>query len=249
MWWSCIAFASPVSLVAADGTALVAERYGSGRRAVLLVHDAARSHSDFATLAPRLAAAGYLVLAVDLRGHGGSRLPAPLADADWPSLVQDVRSGLAWLGAQGASEVHLIGAGFGANLALGAADDPAVTDLVLVSPSLSSHGVRLASSAANLGSRPLLVVASSDDALGLKAATWLEEQAAGPAELATYRGAGSGARMLVSAPDLEGRIVGWLSGLGHPAADATLPSKAHELVPTRVDAIRTTGTRIEDKTR
>jgi pimeloyl-ACP methyl ester carboxylesterase len=250
MWLALPALAAPVGLTSADGSHLSAERYGSGKRGVLLVHDEARSRADWGTLGPRLASAGYLVLAVDLRGHGASKLATPLAEADWPKLVGDVKSGIDWLGAQGATELHVVGAGFGANLALVAAADPRVTDLVLLSPTLSAHGVRVSTAIGPFGKRPLLVVASRDDALALKAATWVEQQAVGPKELATYTGAGSGARMLATAPDLEGRIVGWLASAGRPAGgDAVLPSKAPELVPTEVGAIRTTGTRLEDRER
>ncbi|MEQ1569607.1 MAG: alpha/beta hydrolase [Myxococcota bacterium] len=247
--WSALAHASPVSLTAADGATLSAERYGAGKRGVVLVHDEARSRADYATLAPRLASAGYLVIAVDLRGHGASS-PGPLTEADWPKLVADVGAAIGWLGHQGATEVHLVGTGLGANLAVNAAaDTPAVTDLVLLSPTPARHGVRIAGAAEALGTRPVLVVASTDDVLSLKAATWLTGAVGGPTELATYTGAGSGARMLAAAPDLEGRILGWLAAPGQKAERAALPSKAGELQGAEIAPIERSGERIEDRTR
>ena len=112
-------------------------------QSVLLVHDEGRSRADFAMLAPKLAAAGYRVLAIDLRGHGDSKLPAPLAETDWPKLVGDVDAGVGWLHDRGATEIHVLGVGLGANLALAdAASNTAINDLVLLCPSLNAHGVR-----------------------------------------------------------------------------------------------------------
>ena len=244
------ALAASVTLTSPDGVALTGEDFGGGKRAVLLVHDAERSREDFSTLAPRLASAGYHVLAIDLRGHGQS-VHAPASDADWSPLVGDVEAGVGWLRAQGATEVHVLGVGAGANLALSAAAaTPTVTDLILLAPALNAHGVRVATAIAPFGARRLLVVASADDALGLKTATWLQSSAGGPVMVQTYPGAANGPRLLTTAPDLENRIVSWLSATGSadPAAPTAIPSKAGEL-KTGVTAIPTTGTRIEERRR
>jgi pimeloyl-ACP methyl ester carboxylesterase len=246
---SLTASAAQVALTSSDGVHLAGEDYGAGRRAILLVHDAARSRADFSTLAPRLASAGYHVLAIDLRGHGASAA-STATDADWSPLVGDVEAGVGWLRDHGATEVHLLGVGAGANLALSAAAaTPSVTDLILLSPALNAHGVKVSTAIGPFGARPLLVVASTDDALALRTATWLQSSATGPAALQTYPGSAAGPRLLMSAPDLENRIVGWLASAGAAAAapDA-IPSKAGEL-KTGVTAIETTGTRLEDRHR
>jgi alpha-beta hydrolase superfamily lysophospholipase len=201
--WISGAFAGPVQLTTADGVTLAGEDWGQGTRGILLVHDAGRSRTDWSTIAPKLGNAGFHVLAIDLRGHGGSKLAAPLAEADWPKLVQDVTAGAAWLRQTGVTEIHLVGAHLGANLGMNAAvTDPTLIDLVLLSPSLNIHGVKVSSTVAPLGTRSLLVATSDDDPMALKTATWLVEQASGPKHLATFSRAGTGARMLNVAPDL-----------------------------------------------
>src|SRR5687768_10607075 len=207
------ALAGQVQLTTSDGATLGAEDWGTGTKGVLLVHDEGRTRADWATLAPKLASTGFKVLAIDLRGHGSSKRAVPLAEADWPNLVHDVSAGAAWLQKAGATEIHLVGARLGANLGLNAAaTNPAIVDLVLLSPSLNIHGVKVSSTVAPLGTRSVLVATSDDDAMSVKTATWLVEQVQGPKHLAMFPSAGSGARMLNSAPDLETLIVSWLNG-------------------------------------
>lgn len=64
---------------AADNT-LVADRYGSGGRAALLLHGGGQTRHAFATTASALALAGWTSFTVDQRGHGDS---AWVADASY----------------------------------------------------------------------------------------------------------------------------------------------------------------------
>lgn len=249
--WGSAAFAGPVQLTTPDGVTLAAEDQGKGTRGILLVHDEGRTRADWSALATKLANAGFRVLAIDLRGHGASTLPAPLAETDWPKLVQDVSTGAAWLQQAGVTEIHLVGARLGANLGLNAAaTNPAIVDVVLLSPSLNIHGVKVSATIAPLGTRSLLVATSDDDPVSLKTATWLVDQAQGPKHLATFPSAGTGARMLNSAPDLETLIVSWVSGTFRPAVgDPSDLSKAGELKTRPVETIETRGTRLEERER
>lgn len=239
------AIAGTVSLSTADGVALSGEAWGKGERAVLLVHDEGRTRGDWSSVAPRLASAGLQVLAIDLRGHGASG-GGPIAEADWPKLSQDVTAGVKWLTAHGATEIHVVGARFGAAVALQAASaNPDVDDLVLLSPPAGIHGVKVSAAAAAYGKRSLLVVTATDDPVGMKTATWLDSTAVGPHRLLTFPAAGSGAQMLNKVASLETSLLGWLGGEFDPkSADQQGLQGA---VKSDVGAIQTTGTRLEDR--
>ncbi|MCX8254844.1 Alpha/beta hydrolase [Beijerinckiaceae bacterium RH AL1] len=86
-----------VRIESLDGLSLAATYLpGAGAEApgVLIVHGVAASRRDARANADWLAAQGYAVLAIDLRGHGGS--DAAACGYGW-SEAQDVHAALAWL--------------------------------------------------------------------------------------------------------------------------------------------------------
>jgi pimeloyl-ACP methyl ester carboxylesterase len=247
VWVATAAFAGPIKLATADGVTLAGDEYGSGAKGVLLIHDEGRTRADWTAFAGKLAASGFHVVALDLRGHGGSPLPAPLAETDWPKLVADVDAGVAWLKSRGAAEVHVVGARTGGSIALAAASDNAdVQDLVLLTPTLTAHGLKLSASIGAYASRPLMVAVSADDPLGVKTATWLESQATGPKRVDAFSAAGAGAVMLNKVPDLENLVTAWMNGA---FAEPPVAASEDRLKASEVDDIETTGTRLEDRSR
>jgi alpha-beta hydrolase superfamily lysophospholipase len=221
------AAAARVTLDLGDGVLLAGEEWGSGPRAVLLLHDEGGDRSDWGGLGAKLATAGFRVLALDLRGHGATAAPRPTTDDEWVALVEDLDSATSWLAKKGATDIHVVGAGAGANLALNAAaTNTAIEDLVLLSPSLNAHGLKLSSAIQGYGERPLFVAAAQDDPTSVKAATWLADQARGPKLLEVYPSGGSGARLLNTVSSLEGVLVTWLNGTLLAATD---PQAARDL--------------------
>jgi alpha-beta hydrolase superfamily lysophospholipase len=209
------------------------------------VHDEGRTRADWATFAGKLASNGFHVVALDLRGHGGSALPTPLAEADWPKLVADVDAGVGWLKTHGATEIHVVGARTGASLALtSAAANADVKDLVLLTPSLTAHGLKLSTAIGAVASRPMMVVASADDALAVRTATWLDSQLTGSKRIETFPAAGSGAVMLNKVPDLENLVIAWLNGALTKVPVASAEDRLKGSAP---EDIETTGTRLEDR--
>ncbi|MTV24487.1 alpha/beta hydrolase [Nitriliruptoraceae bacterium ZYF776] len=107
-----------VGLTAADGTRL-AGSYLAGPptapTAVLLLHGflAHRRKPAYAALADTLADR-FPVLALDLRGHGGSAGSCTLGDHE----AEDVAAGVAWLRDHGRTHVAIVGASMGATSAL-----------------------------------------------------------------------------------------------------------------------------------
>jgi hypothetical protein len=95
-----------VSLQTQDGWTIHADRYGTGDRAVVLVHGGQFDKSSWKKLAGVLVKAGFRVLAIDLRADYGSPL--------------DVLAAVRYLHANGARSVSVVGASMGGDAAAGA---------------------------------------------------------------------------------------------------------------------------------
>ena len=153
-----------------DGALLSGSLYETNpkpSRAVILVHMLTRNRRDWDPVATRLAADGIAALTFDLRGHGEST-PAPTeAGAAPAAMVRDVEAARQFLAARSdvaRERIGLAGASLGANLALlEAAADPVIRSVVLLSPTLDYRGVRI-EQAARRFTRPMLLVASREDA-------------------------------------------------------------------------------------
>ncbi len=209
--------AADVQLVTADEVQLHAihEPVQGTAKAVLLVHGERRTAKDWQFIQSKLANAGYASLAIDLRGHGDSQAVGvpPLDDATYQAMAADVEAGLAFLREQGATELQLVGADLGANLALSVgAQAPDVVNLALLSPGLKVHGIRADTAIRQWGERSVLFVVSNDDPYAAKSALLLDAQARGPHHMEIYTGAGKGAAMLNREPACEGLVMSWLLG-------------------------------------
>lgn len=236
------AMAGTVSLKAADGVTVAADVQGTGASGVVLVHGDGRSRADWVDVAASLSRKGLQVLSVDLRTHNSPW--TALDDAGRAAMVADVRAGSDWLRAHGAKTVALIGADAGGALALAAgAADPAATNVILLSPRLSLPGVSVTTSLAGWGKRPLLLISSTDDTVGVRAAGALGDKAGGPHEVTLVEGAGVGPSLVRIDPQVEGQIVGWIMTGGVQAGSAdTSTVKTGD-----TSSLETTGTRIGEK--
>ena len=82
-----------VTLRTDDGVVIAGALYLPGRPGpgIILVHALSRTREDWNTVASRLADAGFVVLAIDLRGHGASGpLPEGSTLDDLTPMVADV---------------------------------------------------------------------------------------------------------------------------------------------------------------
>ncbi|MBI1951207.1 MAG: dienelactone hydrolase family protein [Acidobacteria bacterium] len=199
---------------------------------ILLLHPLGSSRAACTPQAAALVARGFVVLSLDLRGHGGSvneALPDARAfsarlDENLDASDRDVMAALAFLARQprvDASRIGVVGAGLGALLAARAVRDPG-TDLpgvkasprpqalVLLSPWGRSEAYR--DLLAALDPRSVLLVAGSEEGAALATVKALagRERSTGPRSL-VVDGPGTHYDLAVRLPGLTGTIAGFLT--------------------------------------
>jgi pimeloyl-ACP methyl ester carboxylesterase len=101
-----------VSFPTSDGGVVFADLYGSGEKAVVLVHGGQFNKESWAPQAKELVAAGFETLAIDLRGYGKSHGPGDKDPMDSP-LYLDVLAAVGYLHAHGAKSVSVVGGSMG----------------------------------------------------------------------------------------------------------------------------------------
>ena len=202
----------PVEIFTADNVTLTGTFYVAPKAsspAVAMLHMAGGQRGDWDTLARQFQAAGFSVLTLDLRGHGGSQ-----GQREWGKMGEDAAAAHAWLAGRpevNATRIGLIGASIGANLSLNfAATQPAVKTLVLLSPGLDFEGIKTEGAMQAYGPRPVLLVASAEDKESADAITALDKLALGKHTLKMVEGQGHGTRMLGRQNGIEETIVNWL---------------------------------------
>jgi len=144
-------------LEASDGARIAAHEYGAGTHAVVLVHGGRFDKSSWSAQAPALAEGGLRVLAIDLRGRGGSTHGTTPADSE-DGYPLDVLAAVEYLRSTGAERVSLVGASFGGWAAAEAAMRPesgGIHRLVLIAASTVETPERLPPST-------LFIVAADD---------------------------------------------------------------------------------------
>jgi pimeloyl-ACP methyl ester carboxylesterase len=105
-----------VSFPAQDGGLVYADLYGKGGRGLVLVHGGRFTRESWAKQAPVFVAAGFRVLAIDLRGFGQSRGPGQ-ADPFTAPLHLDVLAAVRYLRKTGSKTVSIVGASMGGSAA------------------------------------------------------------------------------------------------------------------------------------
>ena len=203
----------PIFISATDGLVLNGTLYGSFVRPAPGVLILARDRTAWGELVLRLQARGYAVLLVNLRGYGATG-----GTVDWTLAQDDTRAALSQfvqLPGIAAGHMTVIGAGIGANLALGAcADDVACGGAILLSPGLDYLSITTADAIARLGQRPVLIITSENDDNNPADSLTLDSMARGDHQLIIYPaqqdGAGHGAALLTAQPGLPDTLVNWL---------------------------------------
>jgi pimeloyl-ACP methyl ester carboxylesterase len=177
-----------VTIPAPDGPAIQADEYGTGPRAVLLLHGGRLDRHSWQPLATMLAADGFRVVAIDFRASVEGRAGRETSCGYDPvCLAKDVTATLAYLRRTGATSVALVGASLGGGAAAQAAIDAApgqIDRVVLLAHMTIEHPERLRVPA-------LFIVARDDANAGGPRLPGIREQyekAQGPKELVVLDG-------------------------------------------------------------
>lgn len=207
-------FSSGYTIAMEDGLQIIGDLYvpdaDEPLPGIVMTHMLNSDRTVWGNLPEEVAKACYVVLNIDLRGHGQTG-----GDADWELAVQDVQQVLQTLSemeAVNADSLALIGASIGANVALNAAaNTPAVQTVILLSPGLDYAGLTTLDAMESYGERPVMIVASDEDQYAADSSRQLDEAALGESQLIMYSGAGHGTAMFSSEPGLQQAILDWLA--------------------------------------
>jgi pimeloyl-ACP methyl ester carboxylesterase len=199
-----------------DGVTIVGSLYLPARPgpAVILLHALGRTREDWRPVATRLSDAGFVALAIDLRGHGASGpLPEGATLENLTGMVADVKAARAFLATRhevSPNRIGIAGASIGANLAmLYAAGDPTVRSLALLSPGIDYRGLRPEAALRKYGDRPALLVASQEDSYATNSVRQFAKSGPGVRDVRILNGAGHGTAMIDRQPDLAPALVDW----------------------------------------
>jgi dienelactone hydrolase len=161
-----------VSIRSDDGRTITATFYEANHLpapAVVLVPALGHPRDEWQSLAQRFAEQDVTALTIDLPS---AVLPGELAElSGWSRIVGGA---IGWLAAQPnvrAGSLGVAGASLGGSLAVtAAAGDPRIRAVAVISPSADYRGLRIEAPLRQLGSRPVLFIASRKDPYAARSA-------------------------------------------------------------------------------
>ncbi len=227
-----------VELRAADGWALHAvwRKAAAGKTTVVLLHGAGQRKEDWLPFVRALVRDGEGYMAVDLRGHGESRV-SPSGEVlsakklraqniakgganDYEDMVRDAEAAVGYLGERGVAEetIGVAGAEAGGSVAVKyAAVHPKVPFVVVLSPGLAWQEIPLVNAVRHFKGRatPILMVHSDADKRSSKetpllfafAKNSVGERNAALLVVPDERGT----RMFLKNKDLAARVLAWIA--------------------------------------
>lgn len=203
--------AKVVSFKTTDGVRIAADYYAPGKSVepapiAILLHMYKSDRSAWKPLIEPLHEAGFAILAIDMRGHGGSATQELKELAEkrdrkmFKAMEKDVFAAYKWISRQGdvdRSRLAIVGASVGCSVALRyTVSDPSVDAVVCMSPGLKYLAINSGVDIKRFQGRKLLFLASEEER---KQAEQLEQLG---------DTAGKKAKAPVVANEIETRIVG-----------------------------------------
>ncbi|CAN5231597.1 hypothetical protein BH10PSE14_BH10PSE14_38030 [soil metagenome] len=213
------AVAVPVAMTfrAGDGLTVFARRYDARKpkALILLFHQAGSSKDEYATIAPRLAAAGYTALAVDARAGGGlyglnETAAALTRTPNYLEAQEDLQAALNWSQSQ-KLPVILWGSSYSAALVfpLAAANPGEVRAILSFSPGEYFDDKQLVEHAAAAVTVPVFVTSASTPAEIAAARTIAGAVPGGNAQQYVPKAGVHGSSTLIAAKDPKGAEANW----------------------------------------
>lgn len=194
---------------------------------VIMLHSLGYSSSYWTTLPKMLNDKGYAVLLVDLRGHGQSLYDSNFrihywtkyTDTQFSKYPKDVLEMLNYVlyAYKNLSDKDyvIIGADIGANTAILTAEQLKIEPkgIVLISPSLKFKGLYTPIAMTNLGSTPIMAIASKRDNYSFQQIAELKKFAQGRYDEKIYPVGGAGMLMLKANPTMAADIANWIGAI------------------------------------
>lgn len=183
-----------VELAISDGQVLVGDVFTpteiaeGGAPALLVMHQNRSKRQSWEPLVPSLVEAGYIVLTVDLRGHGETG-----GTVDWSLAQEDTQMWIGFLTTRegvNPEKIAVMGASIGSNLALvGCAASEACETAIALSPGLNFFGVEPEEAVSDgLRRRSALLIAARGDTDSAVAVRQMAGSSQGALGLRVYEG-------------------------------------------------------------
>ncbi len=186
-----------VEITMADGTFLSGDLYGTGTARVPGVLVLATDRTMWGAFAAEAEAAGFTVLVIEVRD--------PASVDDFEVMLEAFTE----VGTVDPARVGVVGAAEMADLALmGCTANRLCDTVILLSPLQQDAALR---ALPLYNPRPLMVVASEDDADSYAAAQAVQGAVTGEVLFQSFTSAGRGTAMLQARPDLADLMVTWLT--------------------------------------
>jgi pimeloyl-ACP methyl ester carboxylesterase len=243
----------PVELVAADGQTIHGWYFAAGDHqdehgektagaskyaavpAVVLLHMYRSDKSAWEPLMAHFRLAGVATLAIDMRGHGASKLAPNGSDLSvnssnrdpklFGAMWQDAQAAVDWLKKRGhkGERIGLMGASVGCSVAIDCARrNPELQCVAVLTPGKNYLGLDSMQHLKKWGTRELLLVSSLEEFDGGVAPMMEQMKGVKNARVETWILPDSrihGTRMLNQVPNIEARLAMWFLGRLAPATD------------------------------
>ena len=199
-----------IQLETDDEKKIVGTFYEGGSEGIILLHMMDRTRNDWRDFALKLQNLNYSVIAVDFRGHGESEGSwKDFSEEDFQAMDLDVEAAFRYLEQNNITNITIIGASIGANIALRYAVEHGIGKVVLLSPGLDFQGIDT-EEPAKVFEGKILIAASKEDKYSFDSSREIYSLIkSNQKSLKIYENAGHGTKMLDNT-DLSTVILDWL---------------------------------------
>jgi len=201
-----------IKLQTEDNINIVADLYPEPtEKGIILVHMYGGDKNSWQFFTPKLRRAGYNVLAIDLRGHGGSDLTlSSMREKDYKNMVLDIQAAFDYFIDNGINDISVMGASLGANVALNfAVDEPGIRKVVLLSPGAEYRGIATGIAITNYKG-PLLIIVGGLDKYSYDSSVNLYDKSPSKVKFQPYETSAHGTEILSEVSASLDLILNWL---------------------------------------